>query len=176
MTQPFPTEKPEWANAEAEQNFSILQPFINTARTAQALLNISSSQTPFIYAMSNQDKVTKTLDSLKPYIESILRSSLETNNQLLPPRTLELPAGNGITLGIQVPNQVDLQQVVKKIKKQRGEKEKEVQRVESRLSSQNFMEKAEPSVIQESKDRRTKLDDERVELYLAEQQLESMLN
>jgi valyl-tRNA synthetase len=176
MTQPFPTEKSDWANAEAEQEFSILQSFINTARTARALLNVSSAQTPFIYAMSNQDKVITTLDSLKPYIESILRSSLETNNRLPPPRTLELPAGNGITLGVQVPNQVDLQQVVKKIQKQLGGKKKEIQRLESRLSSPNFKEKAENSVKQESEDRLIKLNDVRIELYLAEQQLASMLS
>ncbi|MNG38820.1 valyl-tRNA synthetase [compost metagenome] len=64
--------------------------------------------------------------------------------------------------------------MVKKIQKQIGEKEKEVQRLGSRLSSPEFREKAEPSVIQESEDRRTKLIDELGILNMTEQQLVSM--
>jgi valyl-tRNA synthetase len=94
----------------------------------------------------------------------------------IPPRTLELPAGNGITLGIEVPDQVDLQQVHKKIQKQLGEKEKEVQRLQNRLSSKNFMEKAEDSVKQESEDRLAQLNTARQELHLAEQQITNFLN
>jgi valyl-tRNA synthetase len=176
MTQAFPTDKPEWTNAEAEQEFLILQSCIDTARTARALLNVSSSQTPCIYVMSSQAHVTSTLNSLTPYIESILRSSLETNTHTLPPRTLELPAGHGITLGIQVPNQVDLQHVVKKIKKQLTEKDKEIQRLKSRLASPNFKEKAEKSVIEESESRLVTLNAMQTELGLAEQQLASMLD
>ena len=139
MTQAFPTDRPEWTNVKVEQDFFILQSCISTARTARALLNVSASQTPCMYALSSQDNVTTTLNSLKPYIESILRSSLDTDTQILPPCTLELPAGHSITLGIQVPNEVDLQQVVKKIKKQLAEKEKEIQRFKSRLASPNFL-------------------------------------
>jgi len=138
-------------------------------------LNISSSQSPFIYVDSIHDKVTTTINSLKPYMDSLLRSSVETV-ELTPNHTLKLPAGDGITLGIQVPNLIDLQQVVKKIQKQMGEKKKEIDRLESRLSSTNFIEKAEPSVIEESKVRLTKLNDDWDVLYLAEQQLATMLN
>ncbi|MDH5564587.1 MAG: class I tRNA ligase family protein, partial [Nitrospirota bacterium] len=176
MTQRFPTEKPEWTNTEAEQVFSIFQSFINTARTARALLNVSSSQTPYIYAISNDGKFTTTLESLQPYLESLLKSKVELANWNIPPRTLELPTGNGITLGIQIPDQVDLQEVHKKIKKQLGEKEQEIQRLDNRLSSPNFIEKAEDSVKQESKDRLAKLNNERQELHLAEQQFANLLN
>ena len=126
--------------------------------------------------MSNQDNITTTLKSLAPYIDSILRSSLEMGTWDIPPRTLELPAGNGITLGIQIPDQVDLQQVHKKIQKQHGEKEKEIQRLESRLASPNFKEKADPSVIEESQNRLTKLNDDRMSLHLAEQQFANFLS
>jgi len=174
MTQPFPAAKPEWVNAEAEQAFSLLQSFINTVRTARALLNISSSQTPFVHGTSTHDKDTAILASLKPYIESILRSSLETDKINPPARTLRLPSGHFSTIGIPVPIEIDLQQVVKKIQKQIGEKEKEVQRLDSRLSSSDFREKAEVAIIQESENRRTKLMDELNILNITEQQLASM--
>ena len=174
MTQPFPTEKPEWIDAEAEQVFSLLQAFVNTARTGRAFLNLSSAQTPSIYGASAQANDTAILTFLAPYIESILRSSVITDQGIPPLRTLQLPSGHFSTIGIPVPDEVDLQAVVKKIQKQIGEKEKEVQRLGSRLSSPEFREKAEPSVIQESEDRRTKLVDELGILNLTERQLASM--
>ncbi|GJL68134.1 MAG: valine--tRNA ligase [Nitrospirales bacterium] len=174
MTQPFPTEKPEWVNAEAEQAFLLLQAFVNTARTGQNFLNISSTQTPSIYGASTQANHTATLTLLAPYIESILRSSVITDQEIPSLRTLQLPSGYFSTIGIPVPKEIDLPKVVKKIQKQIGEKEKEVQRLGNRLSSPEFREKAEPSVIQESEDRRTKLVDELGILNMTEQQLASM--
>ncbi|HNP59560.1 MAG TPA: valine--tRNA ligase [Nitrospirales bacterium] len=174
MTQPFPTEKPEWANAEAEQAFLFLQAFVNTARTGQNFLNISSTQTPLIYGASTQANHTATLTFLAPYIESILRSSVITDQGIPSLRTLQLPSGYFSTIGIPVPREIDLHEVVKKIQKQIGEKEKEVQRLGNRLSSSEFREKAEPSVIQDSEDRRTKLVDELGILNMTEQQLASM--
>jgi valyl-tRNA synthetase len=174
MTQPFPTEKPEWVNAEAEQAFSLLQAFVNTARTGRAFLNISYAQTPSIYGASTQANDTAILTFLTPYIESILRSTVITDQGIPPLRTLQLPSGHFSTIGIPVPNEIDLQDIVKKIQKQIGEKEKEVQRLANRLSSPEFREKAEPSVIQESEDRRSKLVDELEILNMTEQQLASM--
>ncbi|WP_342348318.1 valine--tRNA ligase [uncultured Nitrospira sp.] len=174
MTQNFPTEKPEWTNAEAEQAFSLLQAFVNTARTGRAFLNISPSQAPSIYGVCAHAHDTATMGFLTPYIESILRSSVITDQAIPPLRTLQLPSGHFSTIGIPVPNEIDLHEVVKKIQKQIGEKEKEVQRLGSRLSSPEFREKAESSVIQESEDRRTKLIDELGILNMTEQQLVSM--
>jgi valyl-tRNA synthetase len=174
MTQPFPSAKPEWVNAEAEQAFLFLQAFVNTARTGRAFLNISSAQTPSIYGASTEVNDTAILTFLAPYIESILRSSVITDQGIPSLRTLQLPSGHFSTIGIPVPNEIDLHEVVKKIQKQIGEKEKEVQRLGSRLSSSEFRQKAEPSVIQESEDRRTKLFDELGILNTTEQQLVSM--
>ena len=181
MTQPFPTEKAEWANAkakqafaEAEQAFSLLQSSINTVRTARALLNVSSAQTPWVYGRSIRDNDIAPLTILKPYIESLLRSDLETSNIILPPRTLELPCGHFYTIGPQVPIDLDLKKVIKNVQKQIGEKEKEIQRLEGRLASHEFREKAESSVIQDSEDRRAKIQDELDLLKITEQQLVSM--
>ena len=99
---------------------------------------------------------------------------METDDLVPPPRALELPSGHNIQVSIQIPNDIDLKQVIKKIQKQITEKEKEIQRLDSRLSSSEFREKAESSVIQESEDRRAKTQDELDVLKITEQQLASM--
>lgn len=177
MTQPFPTEKPEWVNGEAEKDFLLLQSFINTVRTARALSNISPTQSPWIYGRRiREDQNIAPLTALKPYIESLLSSNLEASNLLTPHRTLELPCGHEYTVGIQVPKDIDLNQVIKKVQKQISEKEKEVQRLEGRLASPEFREKAESSVIQDSENRRAKIQDELDFLKITEQQLTSMIS
>jgi valyl-tRNA synthetase len=175
MTQPFPTEKAEWANAEVEQAFLLLQSFINTARTGRSLLSISSAQTPWVYGRSiREDQDIAPLTDLKPYIESLLSSYLDTSDLITPHRTLELPCGHFYTIGIQIPKDIDLNQVIKKVQKQIGEKEKEIQRLDSRLASPEFRAKAESSVIQDSEDRRAQNQEELDLLKITEQQLASM--
>ena len=71
---------------------------------------------------------------------------------------------------------VDLQQVVKKVKKQIDAKQKECRRLEDRLLSPTFREKADTSVIQESEERVGSLKKELNLLTSSEQQLASMMH
>jgi valyl-tRNA synthetase len=173
MTQPFPIEKPEWANPKTEQDFSFLQVFISRVRNTRTLLNISSTQELYLWGNSTHTEDLTTLSLLKPYIEFLLKASLKLD-QHQPPDALQLPSGRHSTVNIQIPKDIDCKQVIKKIQKQIGEKGKEIQRLESRLSSSAFREKAESSVIQESENRRAKIQDELDILNITEKQLASM--
>jgi valyl-tRNA synthetase len=81
-----------------------------------------------------------------------------------------------LTVGIPVETKLDLQQVVKKVKKQIEAKHKECSRLQDRVASPSFREKAEVSVIQESEERVTSLRQELTLLTSSEQQLATMLN
>jgi valyl-tRNA synthetase len=177
MTQPFPTEQQDWSNSQAEQNFSLLQAVVSTTRTGRALLNIPTNQPLTIFGTTtNQDEAVR-LKNLQPYIQSILRSTLTLTQDTNWPsdRILQLVTGN-LTVGIPVETKLDLQQVVKKVKKQIEAKFKECSRLQDRVASPSFREKAEPSVIQESEERVTSLRQELTLLTSSEQQLATMLN
>ena len=117
-----------------------------------------------------------SLNSLQPYIESILRSTLTLAHTTDWPsdRILQLVAGN-LTIGIPVEPNLELQQVVKKVKKQIEAKHKECSRLQDRVASPSFREKAEPAVIQESEERVISLRQELALLTSSEQQLATML-
>ena len=176
MTQPFPTAKVEWNNAQAELDFSLLQAFVSTSRTGRALLNIPANQPLSIFGTSTNSQEAASLKNLQSSIESILRSTLTLSQTTDWPsdRILQLVNGN-LTIGLPVEPNLDLQQVVKKVKKQIDTKQKECSRLESRISSPAFREKAEPSVIQESKERVISLQQELALLTSSEQQLGTML-
>jgi len=176
MTQPFPTEHPGWTNSQAEHDYALLQGFVTTTRTGRALLNIPATAPLTIWGTTTNPVETANLQKLQPYIESILRSTL----QLTPTATwpsahiLQLVNGN-LTVGIPIESNLDLQQVVKKVKKQVEAKHKEYSRLQDRVASPTFREKAEPSVIQESEARLTNLRQELDLLTSSEQQLANML-
>jgi valyl-tRNA synthetase len=177
MTQPFPTEHQDWPNTQAEQKFSLLQAFVTTTRTGRALLNIPANQPLTILGTTTNDEEAANLQTLQPYIQSILRSTLTLAQTKDWPsdRILQLVNGN-LTVGIPVEPNLDLQQVVKKVKKQIEAKHKECSRLQDRVASPSFREKAEPSVIEESEERVTSLRQELTLLTSSEQQLATMLN
>jgi len=176
MIQRFPTERQEWTNIQAEQDFSLLQAFVTTTRTGRALLNIPANLTLTIFGATTNDNEAASLNNLQPYIESILRSTLTLAQTTNWPsdRILQLIAGN-LTIGIPVEPNLELHQVVKKVKKQIEAKHKECSRLQDRVASASFREKAEPAVIQESEERVTSLRQELALLTSSEQQLATML-
>ena len=176
MTQPFPTERQDWTSSYAEQDFSLLQSFVTITRTGRALLNITANLPLTILGTATNDDEVASLKSLKPYMESILRSTLTLAPKTDWPtdRILHLVTGN-LTIGIPVEPNLNLQQVVKKVKKQFETKRKECNRLQDRVSSSTFREKAEPSVIQDSKERLTSLKQELALLTISEQQLATMV-
>jgi valyl-tRNA synthetase len=177
MTQPFPTEQQDWTNDQAEQDFSLLQAFVTTTRTGRALLNIPANQQLTIWGTTTINEEAASLKTLQPYMEAILRSTLTLAQTTDWPsdRILQLVAGN-LTIGIPVEPNLDLQQVVKKVKKHIEAKHKECTRLQARVSSPTFREKAEPSVIQESEERLTSLRQELALLTSSEQQLATMVS
>ena len=176
MVQNFPTERQDWTNEQAEQDFSVLQAFVSTTRTGRALLNISPKHPLTIFGTTTNNNEATSMKNLQPYIEAILRSTLTLTHTTDWPsdRILQLVAGN-LTIGIPVESDLDLQQVVKKVKKQVEVKKKECRRLQDRLSSPTFREKAESSVIQESEERVISLQQELNLLISSEQQLATML-
>ncbi len=177
MTQPFPTEHQDWSNSQAEQDFSLLQAFVTTTRTGRALLNIPANQPLTIFGTTTIQDEAPSLKNLHPYIQSILRSTLTLaqTTEWPPDRILQLVTGN-LTVGIPVETKLDLQQVVKKVKKQIEAKHKECSRLQDRMASPAFREKAEASVIQESEERVTSLRQEITLLTSSQQQLVTMLS
>jgi len=80
-----------------------------------------------------------------------------------------------IVVGTKIEGDIDLQNALKRIKKQAQEKQHEVTRLEKRLASPNFAAKADPDVVQESTDRLKVLTEELALLMSSQAQLQTML-
>ncbi len=177
VTQPYPTENKDWHSPEIEKSFDTFEQFVTTSRTSRALLNCTPLQAmSFMGTSTNLDEKVR-LQSLHPHIEYLSRGSVtftDTDNWSTH-NMLRLVTGT-MTIGTEVSKDIDLQRVLDRIRKQAQEKEKEATRLQSRLSSKSFTEKAEPSVIEESESRLKNLTQELALLRSSEQQIASMLD
>jgi len=81
----------------------------------------------------------------------------------------------GLSVGIEVAGDVDLNKALDRIIKQQSEQTKEIERLEGKLRNQEFTAKAPPEVITDHQDRRTSLLRDQAMLTSSEQQLRAML-
>ena len=177
VTQPYPTEQPDWMDQEAEQAIQLIQTFVTTARTSRAMLGLSPAISLPVWASLGTASASSPLQELTPYLEFLLRSPIHIEPQDRWPQTHMLALVSGpLTVGTPVESHIDLADVIKKIHKQQMEKEKEASRLKGRLASADFREKAEPAVIKDSEDRLASIRQELDVLNSTQQQLATMLS
>jgi len=177
VTQPFPAQRTDWVDQEAELAIQLFQNFVTTVRTSRAMLGLSPSMSLPIWGTLGTSPASNFLPALIPYMEFLLRSPIHIEPQVRWPQTHMLTLVSGsLTVGTPVDSHIDLTQIIKKIKKQHTEKEKEGSRLQGRLASADFCEKAEPTVIKESEDRLATIRQELAVLKSTLQQLSTMLS
>jgi valyl-tRNA synthetase len=90
-------------------------------------------------------------------------------------RLLRLVAG-GVTVGITVEGDVDLNKAVDRLTKQIADTDKEALRLDGKLKNAEFVSKAPPEVIADHQDRLQSLARDRSLLANSERQLRAMLD
>ena len=173
---PFPHETKEWEAPTIEAAFTKLEQFINTTRTTRALLNCGPSQPLSFLGTAKNPEELDTLKQLHHYLQHLSRGSVQLAEEGDWPSTkvLRLVVGT-MVVGTEIDGDIDLKNALTRIKKQVQEKYKEVTRLEKRLASPDFAAKAEPAVVQESKDRLKALNEEVALLTSSEAQLQTLL-
>ena len=173
----FPQEIKEWEAPTVETDFNKLEQFVNTTRTSRALLNCGPTQSLSFYGAATNDNELDTLRTLHPYLQNLSRGTVHLSEEGNWPATkiLRLVVGS-IVVGTEINGDIDLNNALGRVKKQTQEKQKELTRLEKRLASSDFIAKAEPAVVQESKDRLHALHEEVSLLTSSEQQLLNMLD
>ncbi|MFO0730542.1 MAG: hypothetical protein U0361_06035 [Nitrospiraceae bacterium] len=89
-------------------------------------------------------------------------------------RTLRLVA-EGLSVGVSVEGDVELQKVLDRIKKQLEDGRKEADRLNGKLSNQEFVAKAPPEVVVEQRQRLSTLRKDQAILESSEAQIRRML-
>ncbi|HKN85348.1 MAG TPA: valine--tRNA ligase, partial [Nitrospiraceae bacterium] len=176
MIRPFPTRQSAWEAKDIEEQFAALERFVTMARAGRALLAYPPGARLNVFAAAKGPDERMSLEKLHRHLEQLSRASVHIADQATWPsqKVLRLVA-EGLTIGIGVEGDVDLQKVLDRIVKQAAEAMKEVKRLEGKLANVEFVAKAPADVVAEHRQRIATLTHEQSMLASSEQQLRSML-
>ena len=176
VVQRYPTSDGAWIAPDMEQRFGLLEQTIGLVRASRVLLNYPLGQQITFYVSHSEPQQQRHLEQLRKYLAHLGRGAVD----LTPAATW--PTGNllrlvteGLSVGIVVAGDVDLNKALDRIVKERSEQTKEIQRLEGKLGNQEFVAKAPPEVITDHQDRLTSLRRDQAMLTSSEQQLRAML-
>jgi valyl-tRNA synthetase len=176
VTQPYPALNPAWRDETAEDAFRILEQGVGLVRTARALLNYPHGKSIHLFAAQEANGQDRTIAALHHHLAHLGRGQVS----LAPPsewptRTVLRMIASGVTVGVLVEGDVDLNKALDRLLKQVTETDKEVQRLEGKLKNADFASKAPPEVITDHQQRLSALARDRALLASSEQQLRAML-
>jgi len=176
VIQSYPREEPSWDSSEAEQLFALMEQTVNLVRTGRVLLNYPPGQHITCY-LSHEDTTKQTLlNQVMPHAAHLSRGTCKNiAHSTWPSHQLLTLVTDGLSVGIEVSGEVDLQKALDRLDKQISEVERETQRLSGKLNNPDFVSKAPPEVITDHQDRLRSLAQDTSMLISSERQLRSML-
>jgi valyl-tRNA synthetase len=176
MIRPFPVPESDWEAKEIEEQFGVLERFVTVARAGRALLAYPPGTRLTLFGVAHEAHARTTLEILHPHLEQLSRASVRiTAQENWPSEKVLRLVTEGLTMGIAVEGDVDLQKILDRIVKQGAEAMKEVTRLQGKLRNAEFVAKAPPEVVTEHRQRINTLTHEHSLLAGSEEQLRRML-
>ncbi|MSQ77900.1 MAG: valine--tRNA ligase [Nitrospiraceae bacterium] len=175
VTQRYPAPTPDWDSKETETEFATVERFVSTARTGRSLLNVLPGKALTLFGTARDPEQWTTLVNRQSYAAHLSKGTITADKapDKWGARVLRLPA-EGLIVGIQVEQDVDLRDALVRISKQKQELSKECERMEAKLSNREFMAKAPEDVVAEWRQRIVTLKRESDLLADSERQLQEM--
>ena len=176
VIQNYPTAESTWIAPEMDQRFALLEQTIGLVRSSRMLLNYPPGQQIRLYIAHDEPQRQDHLDQLRNYLAHLGRGTVDLSpTTTWPTSNLLRLITEGLSVGIVVAGDVDLNKALDRIIKQKSEQTKEIERLDGKLRNQEFTAKAPPEVITDHQDRLTSLRRDQAMLASSEQQLRAML-
>ena len=176
VVQSYPIPEVTWIAPEIDQRFALLEQTIGLVRASRVLLNYPPGQQIPFYVAHDESQRQGHLDQLRSYLAHLGRGTVDlAPTTHWPPSNLLRLVTEGLSVGIAVAGDVDLNKALDRIIKQQSEQTKEIERLEGKLRNQEFTAKAPPEVITDHQERLASLRRDQAMLTCSEQQLRAML-
>ncbi len=154
VTQQFPTMQGPWESKDTEAAFTLLEQCLTLLRTGRSLLNYSPGKLVPFYTTGRMDQERTALQSLQAQLTHLGKGAAQVSpTDQWPSSNLLRLAAEGMTVGLVVEADVDVQKALDRIIKQKEEGAKEAQRLDGKLRSVEFSSKAPPDVITDHQNR-----------------------
>jgi valyl-tRNA synthetase len=176
MVQRYPIPDVTWTAPEMDQRFTLLEQTIGLVRASRMLLNYPPGQQISFYVAHDEPQRQAHLGQLRSYLAHLGRGTVDLALPAhWPTSNLLRLVTQGLSVGIAVAGDVNLNKALDLITKQQFEQTKEIGRLEGKLHNQEFIAKAPPEVIEDHQNRLASLRRDESMLTSSEQQLRAML-
>ena len=176
VTQPYPVTQTDWHDPSAEETFHLFEQSIGLMRTARVLLNYPPGKEARFFVTHEDPAAIVRLGTLEQELVHLGRGQISLTHVSQRPMSNVLRLiRDGVTVGVSVEGDVDLNKALDRLVKQIAETDRESQRLDGKLKSADFVSKAPPEVITDHQDRLRALSRDRAMLTSSEQQLRAML-
>ncbi len=171
----YPSANKEWIDPIAEARFTLLDKSVSLVRTGRVLLSYPPGH-PVRFSVKHEDRRSQSWlqADLHSHVTHLARGTWDVLAPVPSARSLNL-VKDGLSVRMVVGDEVDLKKALDRIVKQATDVEKELQRLNGKLMSADFVSKAPSEVVAEHRDRILSLTRDRTMLTDSEEQLRAMV-
>jgi valyl-tRNA synthetase len=168
----WPQPREEFNDADAVQDMSLLKDVIRNVRNIRAEVNVPLSKKVELQIKAKDDEARTRLENNRKYLENFCRPShLEIATDLKAPEKSMSAVVTGAELYLPLAGLIDITEEVKRLEKELEKLNNEVDRVQKKLTNENFVNKAPEAIVNEEKakekdylDKRKKVEERIAEL------------
>lgn len=157
MISSWPTENKAEINKKAEDEMQAVMDTIRSIRNIRAEMEVApSKKAKLILVAESQD--VPVFQNAKLYLEKLAGASevvIQDNKEGIPPNAVSLVTEK-VQIFIPLEDLIDFNMEMERLAKEKENLEKELARVNGKLSNKNFVKKAPEAVVQEERDKKEK--------------------
>ena len=159
MVSSFPKKDPEWDFEEAQSEIELLKTMISGIRNIRAELGIHPGKELEAVFLPHTDLAKSVISAHEVEIKALARVSKmgQIEDAKDKPKGAASFIHEEVEIFIPLEGVVDIQQELKKIGKERTKVEKDLKKVEAKLSNENFLKKAPENIVQKEREKRDRL-------------------
>ncbi len=158
--QPYPQSQEQWRDEEAEEQMSLLQTVITQIRALRAELTISPGQPADVTVIAPNDETISLIASQQEAIASL--ATVEELNLATAPAEPPQDALSAVSKGMQIylhlPGTLDIEEEIKRIRREINELEKLRKRSVGKLQNSDFLNKAPDEVVSKEREKLAEFD------------------
>lgn len=158
--QPYPTPDPTWIDPQLEREFGLVIQTITSLRNLRAETGLKPHQTIRALLLTTDPAEQRILTAAQAYIRDLVKAeALEITGSLATePKQVAAAVVGTVQVLMPLAGLVDVEALRAKLQKDLAKLEKEAQGIRARLENPNFLNRANPEVVQASQEQLAELE------------------
>ncbi|MFS8811174.1 valine--tRNA ligase [Synechococcus sp. R55.7] len=158
--QPYPTPDPSWIDPQLEREFGLVIQTITSLRNLRAEAGLKPQQAVTALLVTDDPTQQQILRAAQAYIRDLVKAeALEITGSLATePKQVAAAVVGTVQVLMPLAGLVDVEALRAKLQKDLAKLEKEAQGIRARLENPNFLNRANPEVVQASQEQLAELE------------------